>query len=211
MKTKILKKLYPPVFYSLPLKFLLSMLRITGFYLAAWWYGGHCVIGKSVRVKSSTLFQGQGKLIVHDRVTLGYTLAGGVNLSIILQPRESGSIIQIGQRTAIMNGCEIIAHSSIVIGEDCRIGPHTLIYDADFHALAPNARNESGKTDEVRLEDNVWIGSRSIILKGVTIEKDAVVAAGSVVTKNVIAGSIVAGNPARQVGSVYENTQEAAM
>jgi acetyltransferase-like isoleucine patch superfamily enzyme len=206
MKTKIFKQLQTPAFYSLPLKFLLSMLRINGLYLAAWWYGGHCVIGKAVRVKSPTLFQGQGELVIHDRVTLGYAMAGGVNLSIILQPRESESIIQIGQRTAIMNGCEIIACSSIVIGADCRIGPHTLIYDADFHGLAPEVRNELGKTAKVRLEDNVWIGSRSIILKGVTIEKDSVVAAGSVVTKNVIAGSIVAGNPARQVGSAYAKT-----
>jgi acetyltransferase-like isoleucine patch superfamily enzyme len=89
---------------------------------------------------------------------------------------------------------------------DCRIGPHTLIYDADFHGLAPDQRDELGKTAAVHLEDNVWVGSRSIILKGVNIGRDAVIAAGSVVTKNVQAGAIVAGNPASQVGSVYEKS-----
>ena len=208
MENNLLKNLQTPAFYSWPLKFLLSFLRVARFYFAAWWYGGHCEIGKSVRVKSSALFQGQGNLIIHDQVTLGYDLAGGINLSTILQPREPRSIIQIGQRTVIMNGCEFIARTAITVGADCRIGPHTLIYDADFHSLTPHQRNELGKTAAVLLEDNVWVGSRSMILKGVNIGRDAVVAAGSVVTKNVLAGAIVAGNPAVQVGSVYEKSMK---
>lgn len=204
MENNIKKGLKSPTYYSLPLRFLLSFLRIINLYLGAWWYGGYCVIGSSVRVKSSALFQGQGTLVVHDRVTLGYSLAGAVGNAIVLQPREVQSVIRIGERAAIMNGCELIAIKSIVIGADCRIGPHTLIYDSDFHDLVPDRRSQSGKTAEVCLEDNVWVGSRSIILKGVIIGKDAVVAAGSVVTKSVAAGAIVAGNPARQIGSVYE-------
>jgi maltose O-acetyltransferase len=208
MGNNILKNLRMPSSYFWPLKFLLSFLRIIRFYLAALWYGGRCEIGKNVRVKSPALFQGQGNLIIHDQVTLGYDLAGGINLPIILQPREPQSIIQIGRRTALMNGCEFIALTAIIVGADCRIGPHTLIYDADFHGLAPDRRNEAGKTAAVLLEDNVWIGSRSLILKGVSIGRDAVIAAGSVVTKSVLAGAIVAGNPAKQVGSVYEKSRE---
>lgn len=185
---------------------MMSFFRTIRFYFDAWWYGGRCEVKKRVRVKSTALFQGQGLLILNEQVTLGYTLAGGIALPIILQPRESQSVIQIGQRTAIMNGCELIARTSIVIGTDCRIGPHTLIYDADFHGLAPDQRDELGKTAAVHLEDNVWVGSRSIILKGVNIGRDAVIAAGSVVTKNVQAGAIVAGNPASQVDSVYEKS-----
>jgi maltose O-acetyltransferase len=60
----------------------------------------------------------------------------------------------------------------------------------------------------VILEDNVWVGSRTTILKGVTIGKDAVVAAGSVVTRDVPAGAIVAGNPAKLIGSVYDRGME---
>lgn len=203
MKNKMLKGLRTPVFYFIPVKFLLSPLRVLRFYLAAWWYGGHCEIGKAVRVESSARFQGQGTLMLRDRVTLGYDLAGGINLPIILQPRESEAVIQIGQRTTIMNGCEVIARASIVVGTDCRIGPHTLIYDADFHCLAPDKRHQNGKTQPVNIGDNVWIGSRAIILKGVSIGRDAVVAAGSVVTKNVADGEVVAGNPAKPIGSVY--------
>ncbi len=207
MKNKVLRKLRTPVFYFLPLKFLLSLLRVAHLYVDAWWYGGHCKIGKAVRVESSAMLQGQGTLILHDHVTLGYELAGWVKLPIILQPREPKAIIQIGRRTAIMNGCEIIARTSIIVGDDCRIGPHTLIYDADFHGLAPHQRSQNGKTLPIKIGDNVWIGSRSIILKGVSIGRDAVVAAGSVVTRNVSDGEIVAGNPAKQVNSVYVKSE----
>jgi maltose O-acetyltransferase len=146
-------------------------------------------------------------LILQDQVTLGYGMAGGISLPIILQPREPQSKIQIGRGAVIMNGCEFIARTSIMIGADCRIGPHTLIYDADFHGLAPDQRNEAGKTSPVILEDNVWVGSRSMILKGVNIGRDAVIAAGSVVTKNVADGAVVAGNPAVQIGSVYQKSR----
>jgi len=74
--------------------------------------------------------------------------------------------------------------------------------------LGPDQRNELGKTAAVFLEDNVWVGSRSMILKGVNIGRDAVIAAGSVVTKSILAGAIVAGNPAVQVGSVYEKSMK---
>ena len=101
-----------------------------------------------------------------------------------------------------MNGCELIARTQIEIGANCRMGPHTLVYDSDFHELAPDRRDEPGKSAPILIGDNVWIGSRVMILKGVSIGKDAVIAAGSVVTKDVPQGSIVAGVPARQVGTV---------
>ena len=101
-----------------------------------------------------------------------------------------------------MNGCELIARNSIHIGENTRIGPQTLIYDSDFHEIDPSRRHEPGRTEGVVIADNVWVGSRAIILKGVHIGKDAVVAAGCVVSKDVPAGAIVAGNPMRVVGNV---------
>jgi maltose O-acetyltransferase len=133
---------------------------------------------------------------------LGFDLAGAKKTPILLQPRETGSEIVLGKNCAIMNGCEILARKSIHIGENTRIGPHTLIYDSDFHEIDPVRRGQSGKTESVVIEENVWIGSRAIILKGVCIGRDAVVAAGCVVTKDVLAGSIVAGNPMRVVGNV---------
>lgn len=191
-----------PVLILYPFNLILSAIRVLCLYAMAWWNGGHCQIGQKVRVKHPTVFQGRGTLILSKSVNLGYRLVGGINVTIVLQPRETGAIIDIGERTAIMNGCEIIAMTSIKIGADCRIGPHTLIYDSDFHGVAPDRRNQSGETSPVSIGDNVWIGSRSIILKGVSIGRDAVIAAGSVVTRDVPDGVIVGGNPAKQLGSV---------
>ena len=86
----------------------------------------------------------------------------------------------------------------ITIGNHCRVGEQVTIYDCDFHEVSPEHRNRScGPVRPVVIEDNVWIGSRSMILKGVVIGQNSVVAAMSVVTKSVPANAVVAGNPAR--------------
>lgn len=81
----------------------------------------------------------------------------------------------------------------ISIGKDVAIAHDVLIMDCDGHSIG-------GQEDEgipVHIGDHVWIGSKSIILKGVTVGNGSIVAAGSVVTKNVPDNVIVAGNPAR--------------
>lgn len=166
-------------------------------------YGGSVIIGRKVRVNHSTLFQGRGKLVLQDGAWLGFDLAGAKNIPILLQPREADAEIVLEKNAAVMNGSELVARKSIRVGENTRIGPQTLIYDSDFHEVHPELRNHPGRTEPVVIEENVWIGSRAIILKGVRIGRDAVVAAGCVVTKDVPAGSIVAGNPMRVVGNVY--------
>jgi acetyltransferase-like isoleucine patch superfamily enzyme len=204
MENNIFKIPRSPRFYSLPARLALSFLRIIYLRVLVWWHGGRCQLGRFVRIKHPLVFQGEGQLIISDHVTFGYELGGALNSPILLQPREAKAIIQIGKHAVVMNGSELISRSSITIGANCRIGPCTLIYDADFHGLSPAERDSTGKTAPVIIKDNVWIGSRVIILKGVIIEQDAVVAAGSVVTKSVPPGSIVAGNPAKKIGSVYE-------
>lgn len=191
-----------PVLLAYPWFLLQSFARALSLRLMARWNGGRCRLGRSVRLKHRVLFQGRGTLVVGERAALGYRMAGAPAQPIVLQPREPGAVISVGPRAALMNGCELIARVRIDIGADCRIGPHTLIYDSDFHELAPQRRDEAGRSAPVRIGENVWIGSRAMILKGVSIGRDAVVAAGSVVTRDVSTGSIVAGNPARPVGSV---------
>lgn len=100
--------------------------------------------------------------------------------------------LQIGERTSIGDRTEIHCGKQVIIGDDVKISWDCVIMDRDYHAL--NNQQESLKP--VIIEDNVWIGCRAIILKGVRIEKGAVVAAGSVVTKNVSKDTIVGGNPA---------------
>jgi acetyltransferase-like isoleucine patch superfamily enzyme len=104
-----------------------------------------------------------------------------------------GALIRIGNGTYLNRGTEIVAASEISIGRDCKVAREVIIMDTDQHALP----NRELVAKPVRIEDRVWIGARAIILKGVTIGHDAVIGAGSVVTKDVPAGAVVGGVPAR--------------
>jgi len=110
------------------------------------------------------------------------------------------SEIVIGNQNAFNNGVCLIANERIEIGNGCQIGDLVAIYDCDFHEIAPATRNRSaGLTSPVRIGNNVWLGSRAMVLKGVGIGDNSVVAAMSVVTKSVPANCIVAGNPAKVI------------
>lgn len=92
----------------------------------------------------------------------------------------------------------IDCHHLISIGERVMIGPHCYIcdFDHDFKS-SPTSIYSEGEVKPVIIENDVWIGAGAIILKGVTIHTGAIVAASSVVTHDVPANAIVAGNPAR--------------
>jgi len=103
-----------------------------------------------------------------------------------------------------MNGTEIFAVNRVRLGKRCLVGARTVRLESDFHCLHPRQRGSAGVSKPVEIRDNVWIGMGVMILKGVTIGKDAVIAASCVVARDVPAGAIVIGNPMRIVGSVYE-------
>jgi acetyltransferase-like isoleucine patch superfamily enzyme len=93
-------------------------------------------------------------------------------------------------------GVQITCKRRITIGKDCAIARDVIIRDCDAHQLLGAGHEPS---QEVRIGDHVWIGTRAIVLKGVTIGDGAVVAAGAVVTKNVPAQCLVAGVPAKVI------------
>lgn len=121
--------------------------------------------------------------------------------------------IKIGANT-ILNGSGITCYKKITIGKNCLISSNTLICDTDLHPIDPEARLKVSmgyKADfktvikkEISIGDNVWIGWGAIILKGVTIGNNSIVAAGSVVTSSFPANVIVAGNPAKIVKEISE-------
>ncbi len=93
------------------------------------------------------------------------------------------------------NGASIVCFGEITMGNEVFIGPEVCVRDSDSHAIS----GQSEATRPIVIGDHVLIGTRAVVLKGVTINDGAIVAAGAIVTKDVPPGMIVAGNPARPV------------
>lgn len=100
----------------------------------------------------------------------------------------------------INNNSKIYVFNKVKIGDNCIIAEDVFIRNSDNHKLIYDGYKN---TAPIIIEDNVWIGTRATILKGVTIESGSVVA-GSVVTKNVPKNSLVAGVPARVIKTNIE-------
>lgn len=139
----------------------------------------------------------------HDSVYAGCSFSLG----------ENGRVT-VGDFT-LLNGALVMCEDKIDIGSHCLISWNVGIADSDFHPLEPAQRIMDAhalapyfekrpprpklKTASVKISDNVWIGMNAVILKGVTVGENSVVAAGAVVTKSVEANVVVAGNPAQVV------------
>jgi acetyltransferase-like isoleucine patch superfamily enzyme len=115
--------------------------------------------------------------------------------------RGGDAFITIGDYVLISPGVRISAAESIKLGNACMIAANVYISDSDWHGLY-NRTRPFRCTAPVVLGNNVWIGDSVIICKGVSIGDNSVVGAGSVVTKDVPANTIVAGNPAREIKQI---------
>ena len=112
---------------------------------------------------------------------------------------DYGTNIEIGENLYANYGLIILDEAKVCIGNNVLIAPNVLICTVS-HPLSASERNtQYGEVKPIRIGNNVWIGANSIILQGVEIEDNAVIAAGSVVKNNVPMNTIVAGNPARIV------------
>ncbi len=130
----------------------------------------------------------------------------GVNHRVVIRTLLPGAAITIGAGTGISGG-SICAATSVTIGPGCLFGANVTVVDTDFHPISSATRAtdpipDPRPDDRVTIGQNVFVGTGATILKGVSIGDDCVIGAGSVVTRNCEPGTIVAGNPARQVGLV---------
>lgn len=139
--------------------------------------------------------------------------SAGIAHPCILAAMAPQSAIIIGNHTGI-SGASISAKSKITIGHHVLLGAGACIWDNDFHSIEAVVRCDDPtaqvRTAPIVIEDEVFVGARAIILKGVTIGRRAVVGAGAVVSRDVEPGTIVAGNPARVVGQVKPNNESHA-
>lgn len=109
--------------------------------------------------------------------------------------------IIIGDYCLIAPGVKIAAADAIHIGNNCMLAANVSITDSDWHGVYNRIR-PFRCTAPVTLGNNVWIGERTLVLKGVHIGDNSIIGAGSVVTKNIPANVIAAGNPARVIKAI---------
>lgn len=148
-------------------------------------------LGPRVRLWGTPAVLNQGRLLIGDRVRL----ASGIStLELSVGP---GGTLEIGDRVLINHGCSIGATKLVRIGARCNLGSQSIIIDNAFHELDPERRDQQPESAPVILEDNVWLAARVIVLPGVTIGKNSVIGAGSVVTKSIPPDVVAAGVPAK--------------
>ncbi len=134
--------------------------------------------------------QGEGTIIVGSGLTIRSRPHNRVDISVAL-----GADLRIGDGVFINQGVRIACSKEIRIGNACLIGDESVILDTDYHG----AGSAAVKHAPVVLEDKVWLATRVIVLRGVTIGEGSVIGAGSVVTRAVPPYSFAAGMPARVV------------
>ena len=157
---------------------------------------------------------------LNKRISVGTKVFIGSNTII---DTNNGGYISIGNTTELMHGVILMTYGGVIkIGNGCSINPYTVIYGVDkgtiignnvliaghcliipcnhiFSDLTKPINQQGWSSKGIVIEDNVWIGSGCRILDGVRIESGAIVAAGSVVNKDVPANAIVGGSPAKLI------------
>ena len=163
-------------------------------------------IGKNTLLRDSNIFiKGNNNILyIGDDCVVN-------NTSIILD--NEGTEIKIGNKTSIAKA-QIVSLEpyNIEIGEDCMLSYDIEIRNTDSHKIYDkdtNKRINEGKS--VNIGNHVWLGMRAVILKGVNIGNNSIVAGGSIVTKDVKANTIVSGSPARQIKENVYWTREEVM
>ena len=130
----------------------------------------------------------------------------GRNIKSMIRVDENAELI-IGDSVGMSN-VSIWSKKSIKIGNNVKIGADVLIFDSDMHALDYKLRRDylsdvlNSKVIPIKIEEDVFIGTKSIISKGVSIGARSIIASGSVVTKSIPSNEIWGGNPARFIKKI---------
>lgn len=159
-------------------------------------------VGKRLRIERIPYMRSKGRITIGNDVYISGKIGIGFNSALGLDPE-----FRIGNHTFIGHECSFSAAKRIVIGNHCLIAGGTSMADNDGHPIDAVKRRDGKRVSAADVHpivvgDDVWIGAGCRILKGVHIGDRAIVGAASVVTKDVPPDTIVAGNPARVVGTI---------
>jgi len=153
---------------------------------------------EDTRIVTPLLALGTGTIRAHG-VQFGYLPSPSAYDRYTHVEARGAATIEIGAGSVLNNACVLVAEGTeIRLGRDVLLGPEVAIYDSDFHNLNPELRKRGdAAVAPVTVGDNVFIGTRATVLKGVTIGRNSIVGSGSVVTQDIPQGVIAAGNPCR--------------
>ena len=151
-------------------------------------------IGKHVFLGDGVIIYSKGS---RESVRLGNDVY--INFGSVLELDQGGSIV-IGDRTTIQTKCHLSAYcSEIKIGADVQIAPNCAFYPYNHGMGLGKKMNDQPLFSRggINIEDGVWLGFGVIVLDGVTIGSESIIAAGSVVNKDIPSGVVAAGVPAK--------------
>jgi len=175
---------------------------------------GRCSIGTGTRIDAA-------RLTVRNPHGCSLSIGADSNIEAAIVLEAQQAEVRIGSRCHLGGGTLVDAACKIEIGDDVLIAFEVLIMDHDSHALCFDRRRfdvrdwMKGTKDwthvtrrPVRIGNKAWLGARAIVLKGVTIGEGSVIGAGSVVTCDVPAWTLVGGNPAKTIRPLTDEERE---
>lgn len=174
----------PSVFLKKAVQYLLKRL------LAPLALAGCTRVGPGARVRGFPVVENEG-----GTIRIGKNFCVFSYLAKVQLYAGPEGTLEIGDDTFVNNGTILSASMLIRIGSRVNIAPHCVLMDNDFHGTAD--RDGPPKVAPIVIEDDVWLGTRVTVLRGVTIGRGSVIAAGAVVTKDVPPGVIAGGVPAK--------------
>lgn len=156
--------------------------------LGAKWFLSSAQKGYGVTTFGRPKIKNNGTIIMADWVAVW----SNINQAKIFV--QKGATLEVGEGSRL-NGCHVSADGHLKIGKKVRIAPYAMIIDSDYHQIEDHWAD--AEPNNIEIGDDVWIATGAMILPGVKIGKGSVVAAGSVVTKDVPEKVVVAGVPAK--------------
>jgi acetyltransferase-like isoleucine patch superfamily enzyme len=158
------------------------------------WFLRNCKTGSLCTTRGIPRIDANGEIILGNRVKIWSHIH-----KTQLSAGGKGKLI-IGDNTFINVGTIISAHFQIKIGKNVQIAPGVIVMDNDFHGVVD--RDTEVIPTPITIGDNVWLATRVVVLKGVTIGEGSTIATGAVVTKDIPPYSLAGGIPAKVIKSL---------